>query len=69
MLIQMYIEMLARVRKTIAEFCVFVNFHLYCTESDSPHDAYLKVGAYLSESGSRAGAHSRGLLRVFTVDV
>ena len=39
--------MLARVRKTIAEFCVFVDFHLYCTESDSPHGGLFEGGGLL----------------------
>ena len=29
--------MLAHIRKTIAEFFVFVDFHLYFTKPDGPH--------------------------------
>ena len=29
--------MLAHIRKKIAEVFVFVDFHLYCTEPDTPH--------------------------------
>ena len=36
--------MLAQSRKTIAEFFVFVDFHLYDTNQDSPNGGVLESG-------------------------
>ena len=53
----------------MAEFFVFVDFHLYYTEPDSPHGVYTKVGAYLLESSLTMGdlfdegAYYKGLNR------
>ena len=52
--------MSAEIRKTIAEFFVFVDFHLCCTEPDSPHRGVFEGGGLFVRTQFEGGEYSRG---------
>ena len=61
-------QMSAQIRKAIAEIFVYVDFHLYYTEPDSPHGGLFKVGGlFIRKQLKVGGFFGRGFIRDFIV--
>ena len=57
--------MLAQIRKTVAEFFAFVDFHLYGTERDSPSGGFFEGGGLFFRKQLEGGGGLIESLRYF----